>query len=565
MDRQAFRNRMQQLKQYREQNPGKTYLDWKNSLPSNLQDESNYNLRRAYELGYEPEWNEDDKSYHLPTRDSETGEILKKPWHPTFLIGLQEDAKLGYYPQIKNGTMYTTTWEGNENPIYKYADGGEVPPTDHPVYKPQIIEPIERRFPTEGGKKWSELTPKQRLNISIGRNANGRPIEEGLEIVSPEFDIVSGIRGITNTIRNVSTVYKNKRVVDTFNKAFQGNRSLNTPFVDNKTIIYNPTNPSNTGVNFSKAQSNYDLMNRLDEFADRYGYPKANRSTILSNRRTNAQIRNTIARHNTYLRGVDPNGFEPNDILNVKRILGDNITQEDFMKYAATHKRTPDQGIWITPGENAFIYGGRGKTAYVRRPYKLGKDRNKWFDQGNFEIQPGSKGEISAPWYSSQYGIGHQESELISNTDLNFAGWANPNKFKNKVSLNDKVINKFNVGGQIDSNEIPPNNKPIIPEQPQLYKGKLYKDRYGRKYTEDQLADYYDNSSDEIDRFTGKPFIRGLKPMVDLEDAANVTPIGDAISIYDTYEALRNKDWGNAGLAALGLVPFMPRFWGSCC
>lgn len=234
MDREAFRNRMQQLKQYREQNPGKTYLDWKNSLPSNLQDESNYNLRRAYELGYEPEWNEDDKSYHLPTRDSETGEILKKPWHPTFLIGLQEDAKLGYYPQIKNGTMYTTTWEGNENPIYKYADGGE----------------------------------------------------------------------------------------------------------------------------------------------------------------------------------------------------------------------------------------------------------------------------------------------------------------------------------------IPPNNKPIIPEQPQLYKGKLYKDRYGRKYTEDQLADYYDNSSDEIDRFTGKPFIRGLKPMVDIEDAANITPIGDAISIYDTYEALRNKDWGNAGLAALGLVPFMPRFGG---
>ncbi len=234
MDRQAFKQRMQQLKQYREQNPGKTYLDWKNSLPSNLQDESNYNLRRAYELGYEPEWNEDDKSYHLPTRDSETGEILKKPWHPTFLIGLQEDAKLGYYPQIKNGTMYTTTWEGNENPIYKYADGGE----------------------------------------------------------------------------------------------------------------------------------------------------------------------------------------------------------------------------------------------------------------------------------------------------------------------------------------IPPNNKPIIPEQPQPYKGKLYKDRYGRKYTEDQLADYYDNSSDEIDRFTGKPFIRGLKPIVDLEDAANVTPIGDAISIYDTYEALRNKDWGNAGLAALGLVPFMPRFGG---
>lgn len=113
-----------------------------------------------------------------------------------------------------------------------------------------------------------------------------------------------------------------------------------------------------------------------------------------------------------------------------------------------------------------------------------------------------------------------------------------------------------------DGGEIPPNNKPIIPEEPQPYKGKLYKDRYGRKYTESQLDDYYDNSTDEIDRFTGKPFVRGLKPVGDIEDAANVTPVGDAISVYDTYKALRNKDWGNAGLAALGLVPFVPSFGG---
>lgn len=114
-----------------------------------------------------------------------------------------------------------------------------------------------------------------------------------------------------------------------------------------------------------------------------------------------------------------------------------------------------------------------------------------------------------------------------------------------------------------DGGEIPPSNKPVIPEEPQPYKGKLYKDRYGRKYTEDQLADYYDNSTDEIDRFTGKPFVRGLKPVGDIEDAANATPVGDAISVYDTYKALRNKDWGNAGLAALGLVPFMPSFGGA--
>lgn len=116
---------------------------------------------------------------------------------------------------------------------------------------------------------------------------------------------------------------------------------------------------------------------------------------------------------------------------------------------------------------------------------------------------------------------------------------------------------KYAEGG-----EIPPSNKPIIPEEPQPYKGKLYKDRYGRKYTEDQMNEYYDSSTDEIDRFTGKPFIRGLKPVGDIEDAANATPVGDAISAYDTYKALKNKDWGNAGLAALGLVPFVPSFGG---
>lgn len=125
------------------------------------------------------------------------------------------------------------------------------------------------------------------------------------------------------------------------------------------------------------------------------------------------------------------------------------------------------------------------------------------------------------------------------------------------AAIKDKDINKVAEGG-----EIPPSNKPIIPEEPQPYKGKLYKDRYGRKYTEDQMNEYYDSSTDEIDRFTGKPFIRGLKPVGDIEDAANATPVGDAISAYDTYKALKNKDWGNAGLAALGLVPFVPSFGG---
>lgn len=192
-------------------------------------------------------------------------------------------------------------------------------------------------------------------------------------------------------------------------------------------------------ADFGKAQSNYNVMNQMDKFADKYGYPKANRKTILSNRKTNKQAREVIARHNTYMRGVEPYGFESGDVINAKKVIGDKMTTEDFLKYAATNKRNPDQGIWISPGENAFIYGGRGETAYVRRPYKLGSDRSKWFKEGDFSIQPGTKGEITAPWYSPQYGAAQPESELISNTNLNFAGWANSNRFKHRVSLNNKV------------------------------------------------------------------------------------------------------------------------------
>lgn len=119
-------------------------------------------------------------------------------------------------------------------------------------------------------------------------------------------------------------------------------------------------------------------------------------------------------------------------------------------------------------------------------------------------------------------------------------------------------VKNDNITRVAQGGEIPPNNKPIIPEEPQPYKGKLYKDRYGRKYTESQLDDYYDNSTDEIDRFTGKPFVRGLKPVGDIEDAANMTPVGDAISAYDIYSSIKQSDWQGAGLAAMGLIPFMP-------
>ena len=57
---------------------------------------------------------------------------------------------------------------------------------------------------------------------------------------------------------------------------------------------------------------------------------------------------------------------------------------------------------------------------------------------------------------------------------------------------------------------------------------------------------------------SGRPLEEGLKPVFSLEDAANMTPIGDAISAKDAYDAVKNKDWLGAGLAASAMIPFIP-------
>lgn len=62
---------------------------------------------------------------------------------------------------------------------------------------------------------------------------------------------------------------------------------------------------------------------------------------------------------------------------------------------------------------------------------------------------------------------------------------------------------------------------------------------------------------------SGRPLEEGLKPVFSLEDAANMTPIGDAISAKDAYDAVKNRDWLGAGLAALAMIPFIPNVYRS--
>ena len=101
--------------------------------------------------------------------------------------------------------------------------------------------------------------------------------------------------------------------------------------------------------------------------------------------------------------------------------------------------------------------------------------------------------------------------------------------FKPSKYFNNRYI-KYADGGVID--EDPPQNtseRPIINFNP---KGNPYEAKYG-----------YNPGAG----FTRDPFSLYDAPI-----------IGDALSIYDASEALKNKDWLGASLAALGVVPFVP-------
>lgn len=217
MEREAFRQRMQQYKQARESNPQLKYWDWKkendlgyqlykNNLPSNLQVETDdYDLYGAYESNMQPELNEDG-TYHLGSRDPYTGRILKSKQHPTYQKAIESEISAGYFPYEKNNVTYTKTYSPVD--ISGYADGGEVKDNTYvaPVYKEQVF------IPATGAQKI-----KNDYQYKYGSKS---PYKGGeLEIVSPEFDILTGVRGLINSIPS-NTLHPTTDVTDYINDQF---------------------------------------------------------------------------------------------------------------------------------------------------------------------------------------------------------------------------------------------------------------------------------------------------------------------------------------------------------
>lgn len=213
MEREAFRQRMQQYKQARENNPQLKYWDWKkendlgyqlykNNLPSNLQVETDdYDLYGAYESNMQPELNEDG-TYHLGSRDPYTGRILKSKQHPTYQKAIESEISAGYFPYEKNNITYTKTYSTVD--ISGYADGGII---DEDPPQSTSERPITNFDP-----KGDPYNPTYGYNPGAGYVSNSDPLGslyvEGA-LLNPVFKLAGN--AVSNVARGL-TKYSSKYV-----------------------------------------------------------------------------------------------------------------------------------------------------------------------------------------------------------------------------------------------------------------------------------------------------------------------------------------------------------------
>lgn len=438
MDKQAFKQRMQNLKSYQENNPGKGYWDWRNSLPDNLKytDDTEYNMRGAYESGAQPIL-ENDGFYHLPTRNPQTGEILKTSLHPTFWKGLAEDAKIGYNTYFVGDKVYTKSKE--EGPINVYADGGEVARKSlKDIRKESIIEDKldydvmlqnQNAYQKEFATNWY----KQRAN-------------------NPKYNSQLGEGKLDKILSDINkATWKNPTEAMRDNLTSQG---------------YSPTD-QNIKSQLQAIDAKGTKGFAVPSMYSYYGAPR-----------------------NTWHEGVG-------------HIVGDNNP--------AILDSTPNINIPSNDPQYSD-YVNQANEKHAQTWDFRGKNQTLKDDTGNYYIDPNR--QLSSD----------DIQEMIDK------GAVIPDQWKDITTqdisdLTNTFAYNYAEGGEVGN--------------PDDDFTKAINTKLGR--TPD-----------------GRPKEQGLKPVIDLEDAANITPIGDVLSARDVYNAVTEGDWTGAGLAAATMIPFVP-------
>ena len=126
------------------------------------------------------------------------------------------------------------------------------------------------------------------------------------------------------------------------------------------------------------------FIKRYKEFAGKYGYDIPD-IPITDIKAWEEAAKRMLDRHHTFLRGVSKENALKEDWEAAKKVLGPDMTEEQFLEYAATHPRAGYDELWLSPSSNADIYGA-GRSARVQVPYELGENRLNWFSEGDLPI-----------------------------------------------------------------------------------------------------------------------------------------------------------------------------------
>ena len=476
MDKQAFKQRMQNLKSYRENNPGKGYIqfmeelakakskEWKEDEDMTLLqmlNDNTYNYKQMYEDN--PDYNIQEghfkdtyKTVYHPTFSNESmysGQ--KSQYNPEGIIGgwWDYDNKI-FHANPKQDLNYTQWYLDREDPGWKvqaYQDGGEV----------------------------DEFQRKTRRDIMQESLVDGRP--DYNKMFQNQNEYQKDFANYWYTERAKNPKYSDQIGGDKLNSVLSN---------VNKATWKTPTeamrdNMVGQGYNPTDAQINQQLNILKEKGTKGFANPKAHSYT-------------SLRPANTWHEGVGHMvGDNTPAILNAApnvRISNPDSSYEDYVNQAnEKHAQT-----WDFRGNNSNL-----------------KD-----DQGNYYIDPNR--QLTPEDISNMRSKGAkipEQWESLKDADISEL----TNTFA--YNLSQDPIYYMASGGEVGD----PDDK----------FAKAVNTKLGR--TPD-----------------GRPLQQGLKPVFDLEDAANLTPVGDVITAKDIYNSVKESDWSNAGLAALTLLPFVP-------
>ena len=322
---------------------------------------------------------------------------------------------------------------------------------------PELVVKRKRGLLEQGASNFEEtfgMTPKEAAEFLpiVGEGIAGYDIQQALRneeykkagLLTAGLLLPFGLEKVAKPLYKGAKLLRNRQLGKTM-LASANEVPVTAKTLKNKVISSgNVKHSIDDSPNFLNIKNNQDFEKEFNSFAEKYGYDKLPKG--VSREEADELAKQMIARHNTYARGVTK-PIDSNDIQSVRKTLGENASDEDILKYVATHRRNEDDVLWVTPYDNASIYG-EGKAALVRRRYNLGDDRLKWFKEGDFDISPNSyNGERLSndifvdPWYTiNSKSAPTNSSEIIYTGDMDFVDFVPSGSIESKTSLNRKAI-----------------------------------------------------------------------------------------------------------------------------